>query len=89
MKEAQLTLGLRVMISVQQAARLLEVEPQHVRHLVRCGKITGSREAGPLVIDQDSVIAYKGSRGVWGPHGVAGGKRALERMGLRFPGAAK
>lgn len=82
--DRQLTLGLKTQVSVRRAAQLLEVSEQHVRALVRTGKLEGSREAGPLVIDQESLIAYKGDRGVWQPHGVAGGKPALERMGLRY-----
>lgn len=82
--DRQLTLGLRSHVSVRRAAQLLEVSDQHVRALVREGKLEGSREAGPLVIDLDSVIAYKGQRGVWQPHGVAGGKKALQRMGLTY-----
>lgn len=80
----QLVLGVKVQVSVAVAARLLEVTPQHVRALVRTGQLIGSREAGPLVIDQESVLAYKGSRGVWNRYGVAGGHQAMERMGLRF-----
>lgn len=82
--DRQLTLGLRTQVSVRRAAQLLEVSDQHVRALVRTGKLEGSREAGPLVIDQESLLRYKGERGVWQPHGVAGGKPALERMGLRY-----
>lgn len=82
--DRQLTLGLRTQVSVRRAAQLLEVSDQHVRALVRKGTLEGSREAGPLVIDLDSVLRYKGERGVWQPHGVAGGKPALERMGLRY-----
>lgn len=80
----QLVLGMAIQVSVKRAAELLEVSPQHVRYLVRTGKIKGSREAGPLVVDLDTVLKYKGTRGVWQPHGVAGGKSALKRMGLTY-----
>lgn len=86
---AQLQLGLRVQMSVAQAARFLEITPQSVRALVRAGKLIGSREAGPLVVDQESVIRYKGERGTWNRFGVTGGNAALERMGMRFPKGAK
>lgn len=78
----QLTLGLRVMISVKEAAQLLEVEPSQVRHLVRKERIEGDRSTGVLLCDQNSVIHYRQSRGPWRPGGVLGGKKAALRMGV-------
>lgn len=77
-------LGFEVQVSVRKAAQLLEVSDQHVRALVRKGTLVGSREAGPLVVSLDSVLRYKGERGVWNRYGVNGGNPALERMGMRY-----
>lgn len=85
MAQDQLTLGLRLMMSVSAAAKLLEVTPQHVRALWRRGSIQGSREAGSLVLDQESVLEYRKRRGVWNRYGVVGGNQALQRMGMQFP----
>lgn len=70
-------------IGVEEAADLLLVSFRQVRRLAADGKIASSRRLGVLLLERDSVLEYRMSRGVCNRYGVKGGKTAAERMGFR------
>lgn len=70
-------------VTVEDAAKLLEVSEHQVRRLIRCRKLRRVGDTRPVLIARASVATYAKDRGYWNPGGVKGGLPAAVRAGLR------
>jgi hypothetical protein len=65
-------------MTAAEAAEVLQIRENSVRTLARVGKLKRRTDTGSVLIELRSVYDYAESRGPWPPHGVYGGKAALE-----------
>lgn len=77
---AVMLVGQAEVLTVPDAAQLLEVTPHQVRDLVRRKKLMRRGETAPMLIDRLSVERYRQARGVWNRFNIKGGKAAAKRL---------
>jgi hypothetical protein len=79
---AVIRVGDSEVVSVSDAAALLEVSEHQVRVLLRRGRLVRRGDVRPALIDRVSVERYKRERGFWPRYGVRGGLPAVARRDL-------
>ena len=76
------TIGTERLMSIHEAAEHLEIGTQHVRALIREGRLAARHTLFGRAILAESVLSYHHTRGPWRPGGVVGGNPARKRLNL-------